>query len=131
MISSSLVRRRSSIILCCSANFAINFFLSAIRCLTIIAGSLTRGCTCSLFLYLSPTVCSLYLVDTVTNLKLFIFDDVGTMVKNSDDGIGITSSAKDFVEKHPENLSFVLLQVRVVREILVKTKLGVSFDMKK
>ena len=53
------------------------------------------------------------------------------MVENSDDDSGITSSSKDFVEKHPETLSFVLLQVRAVHEILVNTKLGVSFDMKK
>ncbi len=46
------------------------------------------------------------------------------MVKNRNDDRGITSSStKDFVEKHPETLSFVLLQVT----ILVKTKLGGQF----
>jgi hypothetical protein len=45
------------------------------------------------------------------------------MVKNSNDDSGITSFTKDFVEKHPETLAFVLLQIRAVHEILVKTKL--------
>ena len=35
------------------------------------------------------------------------------------------------VDKYPENLSFVLLPIRAVNEIFVKTKVGVSFDMKK
>jgi hypothetical protein len=46
------------------------------------------------------------------------------MVKNSNDDGGITASTKDFVDKHPETHSFVLLQVRAVHEILVKTNLG-------
>jgi hypothetical protein len=56
-----------------------------------------------------------------------MFDDVGTMVKNCNDG-GISTSTKNLVEKYPENRSFVLQPVRAVNEILVKTKLGVSFD---
>jgi hypothetical protein len=48
-------------------------------------------------------------------------------VKNCNDG-GISTSTKNLVEKYPENRSFVLQPVRAVNEILVKTKLGVSFD---
>jgi hypothetical protein len=56
-----------------------------------------------------------------------MFDDVGTMVKNCNDGRGISTSTKNLVEKYPENRSFVLQPVRAVNEILVKTKLGGQF----
>ncbi len=56
-----------------------------------------------------------------------MFDDVGTMVKNCNDGRGISTSTKNFVEKYPENRSFVLQPVRAVNEILVKTKLEGQF----
>jgi hypothetical protein len=66
-------------------------------------------------------------LDPPTNLRdsifflAFMFDDVGTMVKNCNDG-GISTSTKNLVEKYPENRSFVLQPVRPFLTVFTKTK---------
>jgi hypothetical protein len=79
---------------------------------------------CSSFMSLDPPT---NLRDSIFFLA-FMFDDVGTMVKNCNDGRGISTSTKNFVEKYPENRSFVLQPVGRLTRFWSKENWGVSFD---